>query len=88
MVYSNYGIGKVIVEINSWSQYQFNFTFVIDTKLIKVWKSIHNGPVSRVALSQDGEIMASGGSDSSVRLWNLKYHSCTHNLTGLQGVVR
>lgn len=31
--------------------------------------------------------MASGGSDSSVRLWDLKHQTCTHNLRGLQGVV-
>ncbi|XP_011308601.1 transducin beta-like protein 3 [Fopius arisanus] len=53
----------------------------------KVWKSIHKGPVPHIALSPEDQLMVSGGSDSSVRLWNLHHHSCTHNLKGLQGVV-
>lgn len=54
---------------------------------IKVWKSIHKGPVARLALTSEGTLMASGGSDSSVRLWDLVHQSCTHNLIGIQGVV-
>ncbi|KAK0079969.1 hypothetical protein PV325_005331 [Microctonus aethiopoides] len=58
-----------------------------ENKVKKLWKSIHNGPVPRIALSKNNLIMASGGSDSSVRLWDLEHHSCTHNLKGVQGVV-
>lgn len=32
--------------------------------------------------------MASGGTDGSVRLWDLQHHSCTHNLKEIQGVTR
>ncbi|XP_015112671.1 transducin beta-like protein 3 [Diachasma alloeum] len=53
----------------------------------KLWKSIHKGPVPQIALAPDDRLMASGGSDSSVRLWDLHHHACTHNLKGLQGVV-
>ncbi|XP_063995708.1 transducin beta-like protein 3 [Diachasmimorpha longicaudata] len=53
----------------------------------KLWKSIHKGPVPQIALSSDDRLMASGGSDSSVRLWDLHHHACTHNLKGVQGVV-
>ncbi|XP_011503744.1 PREDICTED: transducin beta-like protein 3 [Ceratosolen solmsi marchali] len=58
-----------------------------ELKLIKIWKSIHNGPVSAIALTKDGLSMASGGIDGSVRLWDLKYHVCIHNLKGTVGVV-
>lgn len=54
----------------------------------KVWKSIHKGPVSRLALTKNGTILVSGGSDSSVRIWDLYHNACLKNLTGLQGVVR
>lgn len=57
-------------------------------KSIKSWKSIHKGPVARITLTTNGTVMASGGSDSSVRLWDLVHQSCTHNLSGVQGVVR
>lgn len=55
-------------------------------KLTKLWKSIHKGPVMRIALA-DNVLMASGGSDGSVRLWNLQHHACTHNFKGVQGVI-
>ncbi|XP_036144241.1 transducin beta-like protein 3 isoform X3 [Monomorium pharaonis] len=56
-------------------------------KLIKLWKSIHKGPVMRITLSDNSILMASGGSDGTVRLWNLRHHACTHNLKGIQGVI-
>ncbi|XP_046618902.1 transducin beta-like protein 3 [Neodiprion virginianus] len=58
-----------------------------EVKLKKMWKAIHNGPVSKVAFSRNSQTMASGGSDSSVRLWDLVHQACTHNLKGAQGVV-
>lgn len=58
-----------------------------DNKLIKLWKSIHKGPVVRIAHSIERNLMASGGSDGAVRLWNLQHHTCTHNLKGVQGVI-
>ncbi|XP_018044138.1 PREDICTED: transducin beta-like protein 3 [Atta colombica] len=56
-------------------------------KLMKLWKSIHKGPVMQITLSNNSILMASGGSDGSVRLWNLQHHACTHNFKGIQGVV-
>uniref|UniRef100_A0A1B6ELF2 U3 small nucleolar RNA-associated protein 13 C-terminal domain-containing protein n=1 Tax=Cuerna arida TaxID=1464854 RepID=A0A1B6ELF2_9HEMI len=53
----------------------------------KVWKSIHKGPVARVTLNHCGTMLMSGGSDSSVRVWDLSHNACLRNLTGLQGVV-
>lgn len=58
-----------------------------DGSLIKAWKCIHKGPISKLAVNDDGNILASGGSDSSIRLWDLNHQTCTHNLRGLQGVV-
>lgn len=58
-----------------------------DRSLIKQWKSVHKGPVSQLALSKDGLLLASGGTDSNVRIWDLEHHTCTHNLRGAQGVI-
>ncbi|XP_043282160.1 transducin beta-like protein 3 [Venturia canescens] len=58
-----------------------------DGKLVKVWKSIHIGPVAQIVLQGDGEIMVSGGSDGGVRLWNLSHQACTHSFKGITGVV-
>jgi len=53
---------------------------------MKLWKSIHKGPVIQIAYVES--LMASGGSDGTIRLWNLQQHSCTQNLKGAQGVIR
>ncbi|GFG39073.1 hypothetical protein Cfor_11996 [Coptotermes formosanus] len=58
-----------------------------DGSLIKQWKSVHKGPVSQLALSKDGLLLASGGTDSNVRIWDLQHQTCTHNLRGAQGVI-
>lgn len=58
-----------------------------ELKPIKIWKSIHNGPVAAIALTKDGLNMASGGIDGSVRLWDFQNHACTHNLKRCEGVI-
>ncbi|PNF27952.1 Transducin beta-like protein 3, partial [Cryptotermes secundus] len=58
-----------------------------DGSLVKQWKSIHKGPVSQLAFSKDGVLLASGGTDSSIRIWDLQHQACTHNLRGAQGVI-
>lgn len=55
---------------------------------MKQWKNIHKGPVAELDISENGEILASGGSDAVIRLWDLFHHSCTHALKGAQGVIR
>lgn len=68
----------------------FNFIYTIITanKLVKLWKSIHKGPVVQMAITNVYVTMASGGTDGTVRLWDLLNHACTHNLKGVQGVIR
>ncbi|KAK9499793.1 hypothetical protein O3M35_002763 [Rhynocoris fuscipes] len=58
-----------------------------ESEVIKQWKSIHKGPVSRLAINLNSTILASGGSDSSIRIWDLQYNCCKHKLIGLTGVV-
>ena len=65
----------------------FIFLILLESKPIKVWKSIHNGPVAAIALRENGLEMASGGIDGSVRLWDFQHHACTHNLKGAEGVI-
>lgn len=58
----------------------------IDGKQIKVWRAGHKGPVSRLAFDGLDENIASGGSDGSVRLWDLAHNTCTSSLRGAMGV--
>lgn len=57
-----------------------------DGTLEKTWKAIHKGPVSKMCLNSS-EKLVTGGSDGSVRLWDLKHHACLLNLKGCEGVI-
>lgn len=61
---------------------------LLENKLIKIWKSIHKGPVVKISFLNSKNLMASGGSDGSIRLWNLQHHTCMCNIKGIQGVIR
>lgn len=61
---------------------------VAENKLTHTWKSIHKGPVVKIIFLNGNVLMASGGSDGAVRLWNVPQRTCTHNLKGVQGVIR
>ncbi|XP_076644102.1 transducin beta-like protein 3 [Halictus rubicundus] len=65
----------------------FKFWNWKDNKLVKVWKSTHKGPVVCIAYCSEENLMASGGSDSTIKLWDLQQHTCIHNLRGIQGVI-
>nr|XP_033329429.1 transducin beta-like protein 3 isoform X1 [Megalopta genalis] len=65
----------------------FKFWDWKDNKVLKVWKSTHKGPVARIAYCNENSLMASGGTDGIITLWDLQRHTCIHNLKGIQGVV-
>lgn len=58
-----------------------------DGTLVKQWKAIHQGPVPQLTFNGKGNIIASGGTDSSVRLWDYEQKVCLGALRGCQGVI-
>ena len=56
-------------------------------ELKKSWKNLHVGPVSCLEYSSSTELLASGGSDSLIRIWDFKKQICKGSLKGTQGVV-
>lgn len=58
-----------------------------DGALLKQWKAIHQGPIPRLAFHSNGTRIASGGSDSIVRLWDYEQKVCLGALRGCQGVI-
>lgn len=54
-------------------------------KLVKTWKYIHRGPIASLQLN--GDILASGGADGVVRVWDLSYGSCFSSFKQCEGVV-
>lgn len=56
-------------------------------ELKKSWKNLHVGPVSSLEYSMNTELLASGGCDSLIRIWDFKKQLCKGSLKGVQGVV-
>lgn len=50
-----------------------------------MWKYIHKGPIARLVLKEN--ILASGGADGIVRIWDLVHQACIYGLKGCVGVV-
>ncbi|XP_059469900.1 transducin beta-like protein 3 [Neocloeon triangulifer] len=58
-----------------------------ENEILRSWKSVHKGPVARIAVDEDAIYLATGGSDSKVRIWELANFNCIHSLKGCQGVT-
>lgn len=58
-----------------------------DTSLIKMWKGAHHGPITKLVFNPNSTIIASGGTDSSIRVWNHAQKVCLASLKGCQGVI-
>lgn len=59
----------------------------VDSVLQRTWKSLHTGQISTIKLDSSGTLVATGGSDSSVKIWDIVNNYCTHNLKEAKGVV-
>lgn len=58
-----------------------------ETKLLKMWKSLHHGPISKLEFNEDQTLVASAGIDGIIRLWNFNLQVCAATLRGCQGVI-
>ena len=51
-------------------------------------QAINTGPVSCMTFDPTSTLLATGGSDATIKVWDVVKQYCTHNLRGHQGVVR
>lgn len=57
-------------------------------KMIKCWKSAHVGPIVLMRFDPNGSnLLATGGSDGNVIIWDLVGQYVTHFLKGCKGVI-
>ncbi|XP_040829919.1 transducin beta-like protein 3 [Ochotona curzoniae] len=53
----------------------------------RLWKAIHTAPVATMAFDPTSTLLATGGCDGAVRVWDVVRHYGTHHLRGSPGVV-
>lgn len=60
-----------------------------DGQLVKMWKSSHQGPIKMLCFnaSSTASLIASGGTDGTVRIWDYQRKTCVGSLRGCSGVL-
>ncbi|KAF4792020.1 Transducin beta-like protein 3 [Turdus rufiventris] len=53
----------------------------------RTWRAVHTAPVATMAFDPTATLLATGGCDSTIKIWDMIKHYCTHNLKGSSGVV-
>ncbi|XP_072549538.1 transducin beta-like protein 3 [Salminus brasiliensis] len=56
-------------------------------KCTRSWRAIHNVPVASMTFDCTSTLIATGGCDGTIKLWDVVKQYCTHNLKGSSGVV-
>uniref|UniRef100_A0A672Z224 U3 small nucleolar RNA-associated protein 13 C-terminal domain-containing protein n=1 Tax=Sphaeramia orbicularis TaxID=375764 RepID=A0A672Z224_9TELE len=51
------------------------------------WKAIHMVPVASMTFDSTSTLLATGGCDGTIKIWDVVKQYCTHNLKGSSGVV-
>uniref|UniRef100_A0A8C8DW70 Transducin beta like 3 n=1 Tax=Oryzias sinensis TaxID=183150 RepID=A0A8C8DW70_9TELE len=51
------------------------------------WRAIHTVPVASMTFDSSSTLLATGGCDGTIKLWDVVKQYCTHNLKGSSGVV-
>lgn len=63
---------------------------VVDLESKKVIRSIHKAheaPIMAIAINSTGSLVATGGAEGAVKVWDIKKGYCTHNFKGHGGVI-
>ncbi|XP_030067433.1 transducin beta-like protein 3 [Microcaecilia unicolor] len=58
-----------------------------ENKCSRTWKAIHTAPVASMTFDSTSTLLATGGCDSTIKIWDVIKQYCTHNLRGSSGVV-
>ncbi|XP_006024069.1 transducin beta-like protein 3 [Alligator sinensis] len=58
-----------------------------ENKCTRTWKAVHMAPVASMTFDSTSTLLATGGCDSTIKIWDVIKQYCTHNLKGSAGVV-
>ncbi|XP_028267812.1 transducin beta-like protein 3 [Parambassis ranga] len=65
--------------LKQWDWRQANCT--------RSWRAIHTVPVASMTFDSTSTLLATGGCDGTIKIWDVVKQYCTHNLKGSSGVV-
>lgn len=55
---------------------------------LRTWKSVHKTAISCMKFDPSGTLLATGGSDFTVKIWDVEHLYYTHNLKGSTSIIR
>ncbi|XP_006637433.2 transducin beta-like protein 3 [Lepisosteus oculatus] len=58
-----------------------------ESRCVRTWRAIHTSPVASMTFDPTSTLLATGGCDGTIKLWDVVKQYCTHNLKGSPGVV-
>ncbi|XP_076809059.1 transducin beta-like protein 3 [Clavelina lepadiformis] len=58
-----------------------------EVKCVRTWKAIHLSSIQCMDFDPSSTVLATGGSDGSIKVWDLVGQYCTHNFRGAHGVI-
>ncbi|XP_068002591.1 transducin beta-like protein 3 [Melanerpes formicivorus] len=58
-----------------------------EERCVRSWRAVHTAPVASMAFDSTSTLLATGGCDSTIKVWDMIKQYCTHNLRGSSGVV-
>jgi len=53
----------------------------------RTWRAIHMSPVLCMDFDPSSTLLATGGSDATIKVWDIVRQYCTHNLKGSRGII-
>ncbi|XP_055991199.1 transducin beta-like protein 3 [Sorex fumeus] len=56
-------------------------------RVVRLWKALHTAPVASMAFDPTSTLLATGGCDGAVRVWDVVWQYGTHHFRGSPGVV-
>ena len=64
---------------------QFNWT---TGTCLRTWKSVHKSAITCMKFEPNGLLLATGGADFTVKIWDVEHLYYTHNLKGSTSIIR
>jgi WD40 repeat protein len=64
---------------------QFNWT---TGTCLRTWKSVHKSAITCMTFDPNGLLLATGGADFTVKIWDVEHLYYTHNLKGSTSIIR